>query len=130
MFENLIANVTAEQWRAHVAWREKFQHNRELMLAVWRDIAKLRFPNLNLSDPDAEAYNVGVLQDVWSFVEPCEKCDRKVCNRRTCKLTTIVELELHGGYLSPRYEPNCRRLKRIVSFANLVNFIRYAPPEI
>lgn len=73
-----------------------------------------RYPTLNGSDRNAE-----ILLEIADFVEPCNRCDKKVCRRSYCKLITIDEISMYYGELAPRYQPNCRKNKHYTTFAML-----------
>lgn len=115
MFENIISRITPEMAKVHQARKARRERNLQTMLKFLTDLQS-RYPTLNCDE-----YNAAKLLDIAEFVRPCEKCDKKVCNRPVCKLVTIDEIALYRGEISPRYNPNCRALGYYPTFAMLAH---------
>lgn len=115
MFENILKQVTPEMMTELEEYRQKSQRNVQKMIAF---MESLKHPNLNCDE-----FNARKMLDIMKFVQPCDKCDKKVCSREVCKLTTIDEICLYKGEIFPRYMPNCRIMRYYPTFPMLAHTI-------
>ena len=125
MFENVTSQITPELMKWLEEDRKKRADRLQRMITFMRETLILRYPTLAVDE-----YNAKRLLDIADFVEPCNRCDKKVCNRSVCKLVTIDEITLYKGEIGSRYHPNCRKLNYYVTFGMLVNTIRNEPDEL
>lgn len=118
MYENITSRITPEimaQWKTN---RQKQADRLQRMLKFMTETLKSRYPTLVVDE-----YNATKLLDIADFVEPCNRCDKRVCTRPTCKLATIDEIVLYKGEIGARYMPNCRKLGYYTTFGMLINTI-------
>lgn len=117
MFENVTSQITPELMKWLETNRQKRADRLQRMLKFMETL-KSKYPTLAVNE-----YNAKRLLDIADFVEPCNRCDKKVCNRAVCKLVTIDEITLYKGEIGSRYHPNCRKINYYVTFGMLVNTI-------
>lgn len=125
MFETVTNQLTPELLKWLETDRQKRADRKQRMLKFMAETLKSRYPTLAVDE-----YNANKLLMIADDVAPCNGCDKRVCNRRACKLATIDEIVLYKGEIGARWLANCRDKKYYPSFGMLINTIRDETPKL